>query len=179
MRNCPEIKHTKKVIKYNNKEYQQKYTEKAQSKTSNKLVKYVLKNTLKSTFKHTKKKTHRYIIDNNSMSQTKESLSKSNIQEDNKKEEVYYLSKKEISKAILLIQLANTSTTLYMSDQPSLFSIIKLIKARHIKVRGRELLAKHKGSAKLQYIDGSLIILKDILYILRLRINLVLVRKLY
>jgi hypothetical protein len=66
-----------------------------------------------------------------------------------------------------------------MSDQPSLFSIIKLIKARYIKVGGRELLIKHKSSIRLQYIDGSLIILKDILYILRLGINLVLVRKLY
>jgi hypothetical protein len=83
------------------------------------------------------------------MSQTEESLSKSNIQEDNKKEEVYYLSKKEISKAILLTWLANTSTTLHISDQSSLFSIIKLIKARHIKVRGEELLIKHKDSAKL------------------------------
>jgi hypothetical protein len=35
------------------------------------------------------------------MSQTKESLSKSDIQEDNEEEEVYYLSKEEISKAIL------------------------------------------------------------------------------
>jgi hypothetical protein len=83
------------------------------------------------------------------MSQTKESLSKSDIQEDNKKEEVYCLSKKEISKAILLTWLANTSITLYMSNQPSLFSIIKLIKARYIKIRGRELLIKHKGSVKL------------------------------
>jgi hypothetical protein len=61
----------------------------------------VPKNTLKSTSKHTKKKTHRYIADNNSMSQTKESLSKSDIQEDNEKEEVCCLSKKEISKTIL------------------------------------------------------------------------------
>jgi hypothetical protein len=65
-----------------------------------------------------------------------------------------------------------------MSDQPSLFSTIKLIKARCVKVRGGELLAKHKGSVKLQCTDGSLIILKDVLYIPRLRINLVLVRKL-
>ncbi len=116
MRNCPKIKHTKKLIKHDNKECQQKHTKKAQSKTSNKLVKYVLKNTLKSTSKHTKKKTHRYITNNNSMSQTKESLSKSDIQEDNEEEEVYYLSKEEISKAILSTQLANTSTTLYMSN---------------------------------------------------------------
>jgi hypothetical protein len=112
------------------------------------------------------------------MFQTKESLSESDIQEDNKKEEVCYLSKKEISKAILLTWLANTSATLHMSDQPSLFSIIKLIKARHIKVRGGELLTKHKSSAKLQCTDGSSIILKDVLYILRLGINLVSVRKL-
>jgi hypothetical protein len=65
-----------------------------------------------------------------------------------------------------------------MSDQPSLFSIIKLIKARCVKVRGRELLVKYKDSAKLQYIDGFLIILKDVLYIPRLGINLVLARKL-
>jgi hypothetical protein len=37
------------------------------------------------------------------MSQTKESLSKSDIQEDNEKEEVCHLSKEEISKAISLI----------------------------------------------------------------------------
>jgi hypothetical protein len=37
------------------------------------------------------------------MSQTKESLSESNIQEDNEEEEVCHLSKEEISKAILLI----------------------------------------------------------------------------
>jgi hypothetical protein len=37
------------------------------------------KTTLKSTSKPTKKKAHSYIIDNNSMSQTKESLSKSDI----------------------------------------------------------------------------------------------------
>jgi hypothetical protein len=65
-----------------------------------------------------------------------------------------------------------------MSNQPSLFSTIKLIKARHVKIGGRELLVKYKGSVKLQCVDGSLIILKDILYILRLGINLVLVRKL-
>jgi hypothetical protein len=35
------------------------------------------------------------------MSQTEESLSESDIQEDNKKEEVCCLSKEEISKAIL------------------------------------------------------------------------------
>ncbi len=178
MRNCSKIKHTKKLIKCDNKEHQQKHTKKAQPKTSNKLVKYVPKNTLKSTSKYTKKKTHRYVADNNSMSQTEESLSKSDIQEDNEEEEVYCLSKEEISKTILSTQLANTSTTLHMSDQPSLFSTIKLIKARYIKVRGRELLTKHKGSAKLQCTDGSLIILKDVLYILRLGINLVLVRKL-
>ncbi len=63
----------------------------------------MLKTTLKSTSKPTKKKAYSYIINNNSISQTKESLSKSNTQEDNKKEEVYYLFKKEISKAILLI----------------------------------------------------------------------------
>jgi hypothetical protein len=83
------------------------------------------------------------------MSQTKESLSKSNIQEDNEEEEVYYLSKEEISKAILLIWLANTSTTLHMSNQPSLFSTIKLIKTRYVKIKGGELLIKYKGSAKL------------------------------
>jgi hypothetical protein len=83
------------------------------------------------------------------MSQTEESLSKSDIQEDNKKEEVYCLSKKEISKTILLTWLANTSTTLHMSNQPSLFSTIKLIKARYIKVGGGELLTKHKSSTKL------------------------------
>jgi hypothetical protein len=61
----------------------------------------VPKNTLKSTSKYTKKKTHRYVADNNSMSQTEESLSKSDIQEDNEEEEVYCLSKEEISKTIL------------------------------------------------------------------------------
>jgi hypothetical protein len=83
------------------------------------------------------------------MSQTEESLSESDIQEDNEEEEVYYLSKEEISKAIPLIWPANTSATLHMSDQPSLFSTIKLIKARCVKVRGGELLAKYKGSVKL------------------------------
>jgi hypothetical protein len=83
------------------------------------------------------------------MSQTKESLSESDIQEDNKEEEVYCLSKEEISKAISLTWPADTSTTLHMSDQPSLFSIMKLIKARCVKVGGGELLAKHKSSAKL------------------------------
>jgi hypothetical protein len=37
------------------------------------------KTTLKSTSKSTKKKAYSYVIDNNSISQTKESLSKSNI----------------------------------------------------------------------------------------------------
>jgi hypothetical protein len=65
-----------------------------------------------------------------------------------------------------------------MSDQPSLFSTIKLIKARCVKVGGGELLTKHKGSVKLQCADGSSIILKDVLYVLRLGINLVSARKL-
>jgi hypothetical protein len=112
------------------------------------------------------------------MSQTKESLSESDIQEDNEEEEVCCLSKEEISKAILSTWPANTGATSHMSDQPSLFSTMKPIKARCVKVGGGELLTKHKGSAKLQCADGSLIILKDVLYIPRLRINLVSARKL-
>jgi hypothetical protein len=112
------------------------------------------------------------------MSQTEESLSESNIQEDNEEEEVCCLSKEEISKAIPSTWPADTGATLHMSDQPSLFSTMKPIKARRVKVGGGELLAKHKGSAKLQCADGSSIILKDVLYIPRLGINLVSARKL-
>jgi len=57
--------------------------------------------------------------------------------------------------------------------------MMKLIKARRVKVRGGELLAKHKGSARLQCVNDSLMIFKNVLYVLKFEINLILARKLY
>jgi hypothetical protein len=178
MRNCPEIERARKLIKRDNKERQRKRTQKAQPKTSNKLVKYVPKTTPKPTSKPTRKNAHGYVADDDFTSQTEESLSESDTQEDDEEEEVCRLSKEEISKATPSTWPADTGATSHMSDQPSLFSTMKPIKARRVKVGGGELLAKHKGSARLQCADGSSMILKDVLYVPRLGINLISARKL-
>jgi len=52
------------------------------------------------------------------------------------------------------------------------------IKARYVKVEGGELVARHIGNAKLQCIDGSSMVLKDVLYVLTIRFNLVSARRL-
>ena len=52
------------------------------------------------------------------------------------------------------------------------------INARRAKVRGGELVARHIGNAKLQCIDGSSIVLKDVLYVPNIGVNLVSARRL-
>jgi len=134
MRNCPEIERARKLIKRDNKERQRKRTQKAQPKTSNKLVKYVPKTTPKPTSKPTRKNAHGYVADDDFTSQTEESLSESDTQEDDEEEEVCRLSKEEISKATPSTWPADTGATSHMSDQPSLFSTTKPIKARRVKI---------------------------------------------
>ena len=77
MRNCPDIKRTRRLIRRDNRERQQKLSENAQPKTSNKLVKYMPKNASKSTSKPAKKKSYGYVADDDddSTSEAKESLS--------------------------------------------------------------------------------------------------------
>jgi hypothetical protein len=182
LRNCPDMERARRLIRRDNSEHQRKRAENAQPKTSNKLVKHVPKTTLKSASKSTKKKAHGYVADDDddSTSEAEESLSNFDTQAENDEEEqeVCRLSKEEISKATPSTWPADTGATSHMSDQPSLFSTMKPIKARRVKVGGGELLAKHKGSARLRCADGSSMILKDVLYVPKLRINLVSARKL-
>ena len=56
---------------------------------------------------------------------------------------------------------------------------MKSIKTKHIKIKKEKLFIKYKDSARLQCVNGFLMIFKNILYVLKLEINLILVKKFY
>ena len=88
------------------------------------------------------------------------------------------LSKEELSKATSSIWPADTGATSHMSDQRSLFTFLKPIKPKRVKVGGGELKAEYMGDAELVCMDGSSMVLADALYVPNIGVNLLSIRRL-
>ena len=153
----------------------QKARTKKEPKPSSKVVRYKPRPDPRPT----KKRNHGYAANEDFDSALEDSspISDSDSTQD-ENDEVCRLSKEEIGKATPSSWSADTGATSHMSDQPSLFSTMIPIKARRVKVGGGELAARHMGNAKLQCIDGSSMVLKDVLYVPKIGVNLVSARRL-
>lgn len=148
----------------------QKARTKKEPKPSSKVVRYKPRPGPRPT----KKKNHCFAANEDFDSALEDSspISDSDSTQD-ENDEVCRLSKEELSKATPSSWPADTGATSHMSDQPSLFSAMIPIKARRVKVGGGELVARHMGNAKLQCIDGSSMVLKDVLSVPKIGVNLV------
>jgi hypothetical protein len=89
------------------------------------------------------------------------------------------LSHVDISNVIPFSWPADTSIFSHISDQPSIFRRMISIKCCHIQVRGGVLYLEAKDTVDLKFKDGSSIVLKNVVYVSKLRANLLSARCLY
>lgn len=172
---CPNIERAKTLLRRDKEQQRQKARTKKEPKPSSK----VLRSNPRPGPRPTKKRNHGYAAneDFDSALEASSPISDSDSNQD-ENDEVCRLSTEEISKATPSLWPADTGAVSCMSDQSSLFSTMIPINARRAKVRGGELVARHIGNAKLQCIDGSSIVLKDVLYVPNIGVNLVSARRL-
>ena len=113
-----------------------------------------------------------------------DSSSESSSKSDSKEEaEVATIAIDEIAilakhQPIKSIWISDTSATSYITDQLELFSSLKPIPRRTIKVSGGKLYSTSIGIAKIVAESGSAL-LKDILYVPKLGVNLLSGKRVY
>ena len=107
-----------------------------------------------------------------------DSSSASEMTDDESDVESCALSAAELSKATPSIWPADTGASSHMSDQRSLFRFLNPIKPKRVKVGGGELRCDHMGDAELVCPDGSSMLLANVLYVPKIGVNLLSVRRL-
>jgi hypothetical protein len=176
MRDCPKLSTARRLLKrYDEERRKKKAIEKATNKPDSYNKGVLTKDMdklVKLSKKSSTKKPRAYAANVESSSPADDST------DDSSEIEICALSTEELSKATPSIWPADTGASSHMSDQRSLFRFLNPIKPKRVKVGGGELRSDHMGDAELVCADGSSMLLADVLYVPKIGVNLLSVRRL-